>query len=114
MREYEKEFSDPFARCCAPPQQESKIPERVAAYNAGDMDEVARIDEREEERKKRRRIIEMSANVVQVYPRHRNQRAIIPLNVYVVLVHKQDKPCDSVKVLRICDMFIHSSFTIVE
>ena len=27
-------------------QQELKIAERVAAYNAGDMDKIARIDER--------------------------------------------------------------------
>ena len=33
----------------APTQQEPKIATRAAAYNAGDMDKVTRIDQREEE-----------------------------------------------------------------
>ena len=36
----------------APIQQELKIAERFAAYNSGDMDKVACIDEHEEERRK--------------------------------------------------------------
>ena len=44
------EFGDPYVR--APTQQELKIAERVAANNAGDMDKVARIDEREEKRRR--------------------------------------------------------------
>ena len=48
MREDAMEFVNPYV--CAPTQQELKIAERVAAYNAGDMDKVARIDEREEHR----------------------------------------------------------------
>ena len=52
MREEAIEFSDPLASVRAPIQQELKIAERVAEYNACNMDEVARIDEREEERRK--------------------------------------------------------------
>ena len=47
-----KEFGDPFASDRAQTQQELKITDRVAAYNAGSIDKVARIDEREEERRK--------------------------------------------------------------
>ena len=50
LREYAKEFGD--QSICAPMQQELKIAERVDAYNAGEMDKVARIDEREEQRRK--------------------------------------------------------------
>ena len=50
MREDAMEFGYPAVR--APTQQELKIAERVAAYSSGDMDKVARIDEREEQRRK--------------------------------------------------------------
>ena len=46
MREDAKEFGDPLVSVCATTQQELKIAERVAAYNAGDMDKVTCIDER--------------------------------------------------------------------
>ena len=44
------ELGDPQVR--VPLQQELKIAERVAAYNSGDLGKVARLDEREEERRK--------------------------------------------------------------
>ena len=50
MREDAMKFGDPDIRAAA--QQELKITERVTAYNAGDMDKVSRIDEREEQRRK--------------------------------------------------------------
>ena len=43
-------LGDPAVR--ARTQQELEIAERVAAYISGDMDKVARIDEREEQRRK--------------------------------------------------------------
>ena len=46
LREDAIEFGDPADR--AQTKQELKITERVAAYISGNMDEVARIDEREE------------------------------------------------------------------
>ena len=48
MHEDAMEFGYPLVR--APTQQELKIAERVAAYNAGYIDKVARIDKSEEER----------------------------------------------------------------
>ena len=50
MREDAMEFGDPDIR--ATTQQELKIAESVATYNSGDMDEITRIDEREEKRRK--------------------------------------------------------------
>ena len=50
MHEDEMEFGDLYVR--SPTQQELKIAERVAAYNASDLDKVARIDEREKQRGK--------------------------------------------------------------
>ena len=50
MREDVIEFGDPLASVHAPTQQELKITELVTAYNDCDMDKIARIDEREEER----------------------------------------------------------------
>ena len=50
MSEDAMDFCDPDIR--APTQQELKIAGRVVAYNTGDMDKVARIDEREEQRRK--------------------------------------------------------------
>ena len=47
MHENAMEFGDPYVH--APTQKELKISERVAAYNAGAMDKVSRIDEREED-----------------------------------------------------------------
>ena len=44
------EFGDPYVR--APTRQELNIAEYVAAYNAGDMDKEACIDELEEECRK--------------------------------------------------------------
>ena len=44
------EFCDPDIR--ATTKQEMKIAERVDAYNSGDMDQFARIDERKEQRRK--------------------------------------------------------------
>ena len=44
------EFGDRQVR--APTQQELKIAECVDVYNSGDMDKVARLDEREEKRPK--------------------------------------------------------------
>ena len=43
-------FGDPFVRVQS--QQELKITECVAAYNASDKDKVAHIDKREEVRRK--------------------------------------------------------------
>ena len=40
-------LGDPYVR--APSLQELKIAKRVCAYNTGDIDKVARIDERDEE-----------------------------------------------------------------
>ena len=51
MREDAIEFGDPLANVRAPAQQELRIAERVCAYNDGDMDKIARIDEREEKRR---------------------------------------------------------------
>ena len=50
MREDTMEFGEPGAR--APTQQEPKIAKRVTAYNSGDIDNIARIDEREKQRRK--------------------------------------------------------------
>ena len=50
MRKDAMEFGDPFVR--APTQQELNIAERFAAYNSAGMDKVARIDKREEDRRK--------------------------------------------------------------
>ena len=50
MRQDAMEFGDPLV--CAPAQQKLKIAERVAAYNAGNIDKVARIDEREVEHRR--------------------------------------------------------------
>ena len=55
MNEDPMEFGDHLASVHAPNRQELKITERVAAYNAGDMDKVSGIDEREEERRKWKR-----------------------------------------------------------
>ena len=52
MPEYAMDFSDPLSSARASTLQELKIAERVPAYNGGDMDRIARIDEREEERRK--------------------------------------------------------------
>ena len=52
MREDAVEFNYPLARVRAPAQQELKIAQCIAAYNAGDMDKFARIDEGKEERRK--------------------------------------------------------------
>ena len=52
MREDAMEYGDTLV--CALIQQELKIGARIFAYNAGDMNKVARIDEREEERRKRK------------------------------------------------------------
>ena len=46
------EFGDPSVSVHAPAHQESKIAERVAVYNAGDKDKVARTGGREDERRK--------------------------------------------------------------
>ena len=50
MREDTMAFGDSYVRVST--QQELKIAERVAAYNVGDMDNVARIDERDKQRRK--------------------------------------------------------------
>ena len=50
VREDAMEFGDPNIRALA--QQELNIAERIAAYNSCDLDKVARIDEREEQRRK--------------------------------------------------------------
>ena len=50
MRKDAMEFIDPLLR--VPAKQELKIAERVAAYNAGEIDKVTRIDKREEKRSK--------------------------------------------------------------
>ena len=52
IREDAKEFGYPLASFRAPAQQELKISERIAAYNGDDIDKVARIDEREDKRRK--------------------------------------------------------------
>ena len=52
MHEDVMEFGDLLASVCAPIQQELKIAEPVSAYNVGDMDKVAHIDEHEDERRK--------------------------------------------------------------
>ena len=49
MREDEMEFGDPYVR--ERTQQVLKIAEHVAAYNPTYMDKIARIDEREEQRR---------------------------------------------------------------
>ena len=51
ISEDEMEFCDLLTSVRAPTQHELKIAEHVAAYSAGDMDKVARIDESEEERR---------------------------------------------------------------
>ena len=47
-----KELDHPYLSVRDPIQQELKIAECVSAYNAGDMDEIARIHEHGEERRK--------------------------------------------------------------
>ena len=51
MREDAKELVDSLAGVRASTQQELKIAYFLAAYNAGDVDKLARIDEPEEERR---------------------------------------------------------------
>ena len=82
MRESAMELDDPLASVRVPAQQELKITEGVAAYNAGDMDKVARFEMREEERRKWTYIIAMSARFVQVYARHHPGGAIIILKIH--------------------------------
>ena len=50
MRKDAMEFGDPYVR--APTHQVMKIVERVAAYNSGEMDKIARIYELDEQRSK--------------------------------------------------------------
>ena len=50
MRKDTIELGDPHV--CVPIQQDSNITDGIAAYNAVDMDKVAPIDKREEERRK--------------------------------------------------------------
>ena len=52
IRKEAMEFGSSVVR--VPIQQELKNVERIAAYNAGDIDKVTHIDEREEERRKRK------------------------------------------------------------
>ena len=52
MHEDAMEFCNLLASVRAPAHQEFKIAERVSAYDACNVDKVARIDEREEERRK--------------------------------------------------------------
>ena len=87
MREDAMEFGDPLAR--APTQQELKIAERFAAYNTGDMDKVARIMSAKNNVASVKRIIAVSASIVQMYPRHHLQRATILLVAYYVIVYNQ-------------------------
>ena len=49
MCEDAKELGDPLANVRAPMQKDSKIAERVFAYNSGNMKKVARVDERDKE-----------------------------------------------------------------
>ena len=51
LHEDEKTLSNLFASSCAPTRQELKIVEHASAYFPGDMDKVARIDERDDERR---------------------------------------------------------------
>ena len=64
------DFGDPLASFRVPTQQQLKMAECVAAYNAGNMDKVARIDEREEGRQKwevhHRELSKYGANVYKV------------------------------------------------
>ena len=50
MRKDAMKFGDPYVR--SPTQQWLKIAECIAAYNAGNMDRVARIDKSEGKRRK--------------------------------------------------------------
>ena len=52
IREDATELGDSLANVCAPLQQELNIAERVVVYNYSDMSKIARIDERDEERRK--------------------------------------------------------------
>ena len=54
MHEYAMMFSDPLLSVSALTQEELKIAECVAAYKAGDMDNVARIDENDKESRKQK------------------------------------------------------------
>ena len=49
---YREAIVEPLASVRAQTQPELKIAERVAAYNAGDMSKIARIEKCEEERRK--------------------------------------------------------------
>ena len=78
MREDKMVFDDILARVRAPTQQELKIAERVSAYNVGNRDKDPRIDELEEECRKRK-----------VY--HRNVRKF-PSSVSKAAHLKDDNP----------------------
>ena len=52
MRKIAIELRDPLSNVRAPAQKKLKITERVSTYSSRDMEKVARIDEREEERRK--------------------------------------------------------------
>ena len=69
---------------CVPTQQELRVGERIAAYNADDMDKVARIDEREGERQKWKAYHAVSVGIVQVYPKRYPQRVSNLLEEYLV------------------------------
>ena len=100
IREASMEFNDPLARVRAPTQQELKITEGISTTNTGDMNKVARSDEHEEESRKwrahDRNVRKFRCSCIQGIVL---KRAIVLLNVYVVLVRNQYKTCDFVSVL---------------
>ena len=67
MREDAMELEDFLASVHAPTQQDLKIAERASVYKLGDIVNVDRIDERDENITTGKRIIAMLANIVQVY-----------------------------------------------
>ena len=97
-----------------PTLQGLKIAERVFASNAGNIDQVARIDELEKNVASGKFIIAVFESIIQVSPRRHTQRLADLIEAYIVFLYMQLTSCELISALRICAMFIYSSFILVE
>ena len=84
MREDAIQFGDLDIR--APTQQELKTAERVGAYNLGDVDKIARIDELANSVACGNLIIAVFVSIMQLSPKCHPQRLSAILKAYVVLM----------------------------
>ena len=79
------DFDDFYVR--APTQQELTISERVVSYNSGDVDKVARIEERGVNLTSRKLIIVVSTIIVQISLKRHPRKVTALLETYIVLVY---------------------------